>query len=118
METETQILIGRIRKLLVIESAAVRRGDFTALSGLVEEKGRLASALLDTPYLVSADDVARLKSEADATAKILSSAARGIAAARARLESIARVADHLETYDRNGRPQSISLADASVERRS
>lgn len=96
--------------------AAVMRGDLASLAVLAAEvEAQLPDGAAPVPLPQPAAE--RLRHAALRNAACLEAAARGVRAARRRLEETRAAAQGLRTYDMAGRPQMVATAAAAVARR-
>lgn len=110
-------LIAELRSLIARESQVIRSGSFDGLPGIAERKASLTEALTKATDAATADGLAVLRTELEANGRLLAAALRGFADARARLLEIQGAGDRLDTYDRHGRAQRVTLGGGKVERR-
>ncbi|MEX5727899.1 flagellar biosynthesis/type III secretory pathway chaperone [Rhodovulum iodosum] len=94
-----------LHALLDAEYRLVRTGGLARAAGLAEEKRRLAERLAQ--MRPAGDRVAALRARAERNEAMLAAALRGQAAARQRLAALRQAASQLDTYDRDGRPQTL-----------
>lgn len=99
-------LTNRLETLLRSEREALLTGDFDALSDLLQEKQDLAKALADSP--LEAEDVAPLRDGLRRNQELFDQAMAGIRNVAARLGDLQRVRKATDTYDAQGRRQTIS----------
>jgi len=101
-------LLGRERQILL-------DGDIAALQGIVTEKERLIVALGASEQ--NPESLAVLRAKSSDNSRLLLSAARGIAAARKRLDERQKASENLATYDRSGQRTRHNQKSRSLERR-
>ncbi|MCB2115618.1 MAG: hypothetical protein KDE00_04790 [Rhodobacteraceae bacterium] len=104
-------------RLVADERGALRAGDLASLPAIASAKEALLSRLTSSPEALDLRRLARLKAEAQGLGHILQAAARGVAAARARIEAVRGAADRLDTYDARGRALNVAAGPSTVERR-
>jgi hypothetical protein len=117
MRTEAESDIAALIALMAAEAEAVRRGALSDLGALAARKAGLLEALPALAGRARAEDLARIRTAAEANGRLLSAALRGVEAARARLAAIRGAAVRLDTYDSAGRGQTVSFVGSTVERR-
>ncbi|MGC1427180.1 MAG: hypothetical protein WA822_01215 [Albidovulum sp.] len=117
MAVDTVRLCADIETLIHSERLAIRQGNLTELGALAARKAHLIGQIAPTGDRAMAARLLVLKQRAEANQTLLSAAIDGVKAARARLSAIRGVAFRLDTYDSNGRAQSVAFEAGSVERR-
>jgi len=105
---------GRMVALLDRERDFLRRGDVRGAADLADAKERLIAALLARQP--SADEVETLRRKADRNQALVDAAARGIAAARDRLDAIRRGRD-IHAYAANGTREVIRPPENRLQKR-
>ncbi|TCM87048.1 hypothetical protein [Rhodovulum steppense] len=105
-----------LEDLLEREAEALRRADFAALTGIAEEKERLAAALAAAPE-EDADRLARLRALAERNAGLLEAVRRGVDSAAETLRRAREPAAPLSTYDKSGQCSPIGATQGSLTRR-
>ncbi len=105
-DTDRQ-LIRDAEALLEREHACLIRGDLAALAGLAEEKEAQLARLREIGALEPAI-VAALRARAARNARLLDAAMQGIRRVSARLNAYRQVRRSIETYDPQGRKETIA----------
>jgi YD repeat-containing protein len=98
--------------LLIRLRAALCTGELAAVAALLPELERAASALP-----ADAAALAAIGREARRNVPLFAAAARGLRAARARLAEIAAARGTMQTYDGQGRRQTVTLPACGLARR-
>lgn len=98
-------LSNRLKNLLESEREALLSGDFERLTDLMQEKQKLANALADRP--LEAEDVAPLRDGLRRNQELFDQAMAGIRNVAARLGDLNKVRRATDTYDAQGRRQTI-----------
>lgn len=96
--------------------AALIAGDLAALPALADALERLAPANA-APGAVPLATLQALRARAAAAAAMLEATARGLRAARRRIDEVAQAGRGLATYDRSGQRSRIGAAPAVPPRR-
>lgn len=95
---------------------ALLAGDLASLPELAEALERLVPAAAGDGAVPRAA-LESLRARAQAAAAMLEATARGLRAARRRIEEVARAGQGLATYDRSGQRSRIGAAPADLARR-
>lgn len=95
----------RLESLLDEIRQAALTADFPRLGTL---SARMEQALTDGAFPRDAATLSRLQAQAEANARLIDAASRGIRAARRRVEEARRTQQGLQTYDGHGRRADIA----------
>ena len=104
-----------LEDLLKRERAAILAGDFEKLSSLAPDKERLLNRLRVPEGHPAA--LEKLRRRADQNQQLLAASARGIRAAKLRLEALVSGRSELRTSTREGQAQDLSKRDSCLERK-
>lgn len=107
--------IRAIEDLLKRERAAILAGDIDKLAGFAPEKEHLLSRLRTPEEQPLA--LEKLRQQADQNRQLLAASAKGIRAARQRLEALISGQSELRTYTPEGRAQDLSKRGSRLERK-
>ncbi|SEF69975.1 flagellar biosynthesis protein FlgN [Jhaorihella thermophila] len=117
MANKTEATLERVNRLLDAERKALIEGRLDQLAELAERKSEL---VLDLEQLgdLNQQDLQEMRRKAHRNERLIQSALEGIRSVTARLETLRRVREGLETYDRSGNKTRItSFRDARMEKR-
>jgi len=107
MPTEIQSLIDRLDDLLEMERRALLAGDLEEIGALLERKEQLIDSI-NALEIESDPDFAELRNKLVRNHELLDGALAGIRAVAARMVTIRRARQSLETYDEYGERQTIT----------
>ena len=107
----------RLLRLLEDERMVLLEGDLGALPAFIAAKERLLAEIEADPKSVDAALLTRLRTAATVNQALLDAAAKGVRAARERLELARSGGPALSTYDATGKPATRSVPHPKVERR-
>lgn len=100
-------LVGQIDRLLEEERLALSEGRLNDLVELISQKQALIDALTATPLAQDAP-LKELQSKAARNQAMLDSALRGIKSVSARLSTLRKVRESLDSYDAQGQRRTIN----------
>lgn len=98
-------LTEQLKSLIASEREALLTGDFDRLSDLLEEKQQLADALARRP--LDSEDLQPLRDGLRRNQELFDQAMAGVRNVAARLGDLNRVRKATDTYDAQGRRQTI-----------
>ncbi|MGD9917177.1 MAG: hypothetical protein AB7U46_04110 [Paenirhodobacter sp.] len=113
MTDTTDQLIEELVELLRIERDTIRNGEFDALAHLADRKLTVMDALSGTP----ARKLLEVQAMAHDNRKLLEAALVGVRSAQSRLKAIRAAMHSYQSYDKSGKPRTISPGGGTLERR-
>lgn len=117
MDDIIQDTINALDDLLEAERTALLKGDIDQIGRLMEQKESLIDAL-NQQEAVDRSELENLNTKVERNQELLHSALDGIRTVARRLATMRRIRKTLDTYDAQGRKNSIVLnQESSVERR-
>ena len=108
-------LVQEFMEQLEMERAALRNGKFDRLEKISEKKSELLSKM--TRSDLKQDDLRKVKARLIENKNLISSAMRGVSAAKDRLLAMRKVREELAVYDRDGQVFKVETLRPAVEKK-